>query len=69
MTKQEFQKLGAEWTRKNAEYDRYIQELIDNPSGNYNSTNVGYFTKTQQELFDLETELLKIVSGEEVLED
>jgi hypothetical protein len=69
MTRQEFKDLGEEWTRKNAEYDGYIQELIGNPEREFTPTNISYLEKLQRELFDLETELLKVAKREEVLED
>lgn len=63
MTKEEFQNIGKEWKRLNAEYDSYVEAFIDDMK----KDDIEKLKQMQQDLFNLEVQLFAIMNGEVII--
>ena len=65
MDKEKLKKIGSDWKILDDIYDKHVQELIDAPEPVLlTSEKLGMLKKMQEELFNVEVELFKILREE-----
>ena len=62
INKNKFQKMSAEWTAIDTEYDNLFQDFLDNPQ-ELSSDQIEKFQSMQKRLYAIEDELYEIAKG------
>lgn len=61
MNTKELTAMKATWEKMSAEYDAYIEQFLANPTMQLSEASVEEMKRMQQELYEVETELFKII--------